>query len=496
MRFAIQFRVTFATLALVSACSETQNSPAPETATSPPYSVQIVSTVEGKPAKTPQLLDSFRGVPSRGIITTTHTVQRGDTLSGIASAFNTTVVELQAINKLNRENVIIGETLLVRLPVEGNAPSIKLIPDSELVFSPSAVGFNIASFVASQPGYLARYTQEIDDETISGAEIVQRISEQQSIHPRILLAALEYASGWLSNPAPTGDASLFPLGNRKTNQNGLYFQLAWAGARLNEGYYGWRLNNRYVVKFSDETYGFVGDGINAGTAGLQNFIAAIGTRATWQSAMSDNAPDAFIQTYRKYFGDAWRHDLGLLVPDDLRQPPLALPFSKGEMWFMTGGPHSSYGRGTPWGAIDFTSQKVFGCRELSEWVTAMADGVIARSARGEVVQTLNGNDERVGWSVLYLHIGSTDRVAVGERIKRGERIGHPSCEGGVSSGAHVHIARKYNGEWINGHGRVPFMLGDWAMYEGKAEYDGGLKRGNQTREACECKKPEVNGISW
>jgi hypothetical protein len=35
-----------------------------------------------------------------------------------------------------------------------------------------------------------------------------------------------------------------------------------------------------------------------------------------------------------------------------------------------------------------------------------------------------------------------------DAVKTGDRIGHPSCEGGAANATHVHIARRYNGEWI------------------------------------------------
>ena len=127
----------------------------------------------------------------------------------------------------------------------------------------------------------------------------------------------------------------------------------------------------------------------------------------------------------------------------------------------------------------------------------IADGMITRSRWGEVVQSLNpSGDERIGWSLLYLHIRAEDRVAVGTKLKQGDRVGHPSCEGGVSTGAHVHLVRRYNGEWLNATGDIPFTLGGWSVTEGDAEYDGTLTKDKQTREACECNEVSLNGIAW
>lgn len=442
--------------------------------------------------------DTPRGVPSQGVITSTYTVQRGDTLSGVALAFDISVADLMAMNGMSRDIVRAGQTLLVRIPVRDNAPSVKLIPDSELVNGRGAINFDLAGAISQHRGYLDRYTEEVADETLSGAQIVQRVSEQTSVHPRVLLAALEFAGNWVTNPQPTGDQLLYPLGNRRTNLTGLYVQLSWAAGRLNEGYYGWRLGNRYVVMLEDRSYAFLGDGINAGTAGVQNWVAAISPRTTWRDALQDDGRGGtFASTYRRLFGDPWRFDAGLPVPAGTQQPELSLPWKKGELWYITGGPHSAWGRGTPWGALDFTSVNVAGCRTLNEWVTAMADGVITRSTRGEVVQALDASgDDRAGWSVLYLHIGGKNRVEVGTRVKRGDRIGHPSCEGGISNGAHTHIVRRFNGEWINATGAIPFVMGGWQAAEAGEEYDGYLSRGRDKREACECKRPAVNGVVW
>jgi hypothetical protein len=59
-------------------------------------------------------------------------------------------------------------------------------------------------------------------------------------------------------------------------------------------------------------------------------------------------------------------------------------------------------------------------------------------------------------------------------------LGHPSCEGGVSTGTHLHIARKYNGEWIPAEGPLPFILDGWQAYAGVSSYGGWLIRNGET----------------
>jgi murein DD-endopeptidase MepM/ murein hydrolase activator NlpD len=121
----------------------------------------------------------------------------------------------------------------------------------------------------------------------------------------------------------------------------------------------------------------------------------------------------------------------------------------------------------------------------------MADGIIVSSEKGRVVQDLDGDGyEQTGWTLLYMHIETRDRISAGEVVKAGDRIGHPSCEGGISSGTHVHIARRFNGEWIPADGKIPFNLDGWTSEGQGFEYDGLLRRNGKTIEAFEGRKPE------
>jgi murein DD-endopeptidase MepM/ murein hydrolase activator NlpD len=136
----------------------------------------------------------------------------------------------------------------------------------------------------------------------------------------------------------------------------------------------------------------------------------------------------------------------------------------------------------------------------------MASGVIARSDEGSVVLDLDGDaDETTGWTVLYLHIASEERIPVGTQVQTGDRIGHPSCEGGFSNATHVHIARRYNGEWIPAfcqrcappHDHPPFTMSNWTVmgFPGQ-EYQGYMTNGNERRRAEQGRLTPDNRVSW
>ncbi len=92
-----------------------------------------------------------------------------------------------------------------------------------------------------------------------------------------------------------------------------------------------------------------------------------------------------------------------------------------------------------------------------------------------------------------MHIETRGRVELGERLKAGDRIGHPSCEGGVSTGSHLHIARRYNGEWIPADQNIPFDLDGWISQGFGYAYQGLMVRGDQTIQA-EDTNTDVNQI--
>jgi len=119
-----------------------------------------------------------------------------------------------------------------------------------------------------------------------------------------------------------------------------------------------------------------------------------------------------------------------------------------------------------------------GCLPNSTWITAASAGFVVRSDNGTVVVDMDGDgNEETGWNIVYLHVGTTHRVKLGTWVEKGERIGHPSCEGGISTGTHLHLARKYNGEWIPADGPLAFKLSGWTAKAASVPYQGWLING-------------------
>jgi len=288
----------------------------------------------------------------------------------------------------------------------------------------------------------------------------------------------------------------YPIGLVDHTRAGLYKQLSWAANLLNRGFYLWQGNGISNWILADGGVVPVSPTINAGTAGVQELMAMLDARGPWDKAVS---AQGVYGVYQALFGYPFDYTLEPLLPAKLVQPALQLPFEPGVAWFFTGGPHGGWGDGSAWAALDFgPPDEQTGCFISSAWVMAAAPGLIVRSDQGAVVQNLQGiNNEQTGWTLLYLHVASRDRVPAGTVVKAGDRIGHASCEGGYAPATHMHLARRYNGVWIAADrsenpawpGSLPFNLEGWLSQGTGAEYDGILTRNGNQIEAYDGRTP-------
>jgi LasA protease len=476
-------------------------------------------TLLGGSATPPPVVSvSPTNIPSQNAIATpvnkTYVVQPGDTLTGIAAQFGVQLQTLLRINQIADPNVLeVGQVIVLPGEPTTNSPDFKIISDSRFVRGPSSKEFDVASFIAQQKGYIQTARDTVDEVLLSAAEVVQRVAIEYSVDPRLLLAVLQYRSQWLTQTELDDNLKQFPIQGHPSpdgfDRSGLYRQLSWAANELNAGYYDWKYKGADTLEFDDGTRLHYADSLNAGTIGVQFMLSLQSDFVSWQNAVSS---DGLFKTYTILFGDPQADDTDVLVPQGLQQPKLTFPFPSGQTWFFTGGPHGGWGTGSAWSAIDFAppDDRPDGsapCYVSDYWGTAVASGVIARSGGGAVILDLDGDgDESTGWTILYLHMASDGRVAEGTHVNVGDHIGRPSCEGGVSNATHMHIARRYNGEWIPvscdvcNNGKLPpppFVMNGWtAVGLANQEYQGYMVKGGDRRDAEQGRLKPINRISW
>ncbi len=408
--------------------------------------------------------------------------QQGDTLPALALRFGVEPGEIRAEVPLPESGLLApGLTLQVPDILEETLPGVLLLPDSEVTFGPTVQGFDAAEFARNAGGYLAGYSESVKSETLGGPEIVQTVAVETSTNPRLLLAFLEYRSGWVFGFPEGAAQERYPIGFGAGADTGLYKELMIAAKLLAQGFYGWRDGSLLTVAFYGGDSGRLDPAINAGSAALAQLFAVLDTRAGWEADLV--GPESFLAFYNDLFGDPWERAAAVepYFLTDTRQPDLVLPFAPGEAWSLTGGPHITWQTGTPRGAIDFapvTGEAA--CAVSVRWATAAAAGLVVRSARGVVAIDLDGDgDEGTGWVLIYLHIAEKDRVPAGTWLAQDDPVGHPSCEGGSASGTHVHFTRKFNGEWLGVGEPLPLVIGGWQAVAGERNYQGYLIRGEE-----------------
>jgi murein DD-endopeptidase MepM/ murein hydrolase activator NlpD len=438
---------------------------------------------------------------------TYYRAQSGDTVAVVAKRFGVDPAEITSPQPIVGEGLLTaGQILLLPEDVKLWESDEKLLPDSEIVYGPSAVGFNVNEYINHEGGYLSQHEEYLRSTGwTSAADIITRVALENSINPRLLLALLEYSSGCVEGDEVGRLDEGVVLGVQAYKRKKLYGQLWWASNMLSSGYYGWRsgsllefeLPNGEIYRPSPDT--------NAGSVALRYYFAQLWKEnlsiqryvgvendildyESWERALDTEV--GLPALYQEMFGDPWEHaeKAGTLLPGGLKQPELILPFEPGRVWSYASGPHPAWQTEGAMAALDFAPAAAQGgCVESNAWVVAVADGPVVRSAHGAVVQDLDHNgqkaiisdmDERTGWAILYMHIASKDRVEEGTYLHAGDRIGHPSCEGGPATGTHLHIARKYNGEWIAADGPVPFVLDGWRAHAGEQVYKGTLTKGD------------------
>jgi len=413
-----------------------------------------------------------------------YTTLAGDTLGALALRIGVEPTQIMGGSPFPAPSYLpIGLHLQIPNVLEAISPGGDLLPDGELVYSPTAADFEASAFIGGAGGYLSRYSETlVDDSVLSGAAIVQRVADENSVNPRLLLAMIEERSGWVyGGPPADADALLYPLGFSIPDRRGLYQELSVAATQLNRGYYGWRLGTLVETTDADGARVRWNPTLNAGSVAVLHLYALLGGADRYLEGVA--GPEGFTATYQSMFGDSWSRAAaaGPLLTPELAQPALELPFAIGERWSLTAGPHYAWASGTPRAALDLspiTSEEP--CAVSASWVTASAPGIVVRAENNMAVLDLDGDGrENTGWVVVYYHLATYELIAPGTHVATGDALGHPSCEGGRSTGKHVHVARKYNGEWLAADGPVPFILSGWRAVADARNFYGSLVRGDE-----------------
>jgi hypothetical protein len=177
---------------------------------------------------------------------------------------------------------------------------------------------------------------------------------------------------------------------------------------------------------------------------------------------------------------------------------LRLPWSAGETWYLTSGPHSNRRSALDFAPpnLDPRTGKLYAdpCsrkRGDAHWVRAAADGYFTAVLRKGCPCVQIQHDDGITTNYFHLRRSSVKRLGykVGDPVRAGQALGHPSCEVGPrrcgathpASGVHVHFHRTNAATAA----RLPAdraVLSGWTVKAVGRQRDGMMVKGEEVRE--------------
>ena len=147
---------------------------------------------------------------------------------------------------------------------------------------------------------------------------------------------------------------------------------------------------------------------------------------------------------------------------------MRLPWPTGYSW-RAGGAHSNTGSGWPYSSLDFYNPYGGGWGSNTPWVQAANSGQIVRfsSCHMRIIHSS-------GYATSYYHMSNL-QYGSNTYVNRGDWIGKYAnnksqalCEGGQSTGPHLHFSLLRNGSFTSLQGH---SLSDFNVYVGNSNYD-------------------------
>ncbi|MGR3981841.1 M23 family metallopeptidase [Pseudoalteromonas sp. 1181_04] len=149
-----------------------------------------------------------------------------------------------------------------------------------------------------------------------------------------------------------------------------------------------------------------------------------------------------------------------------------LPWSSGYYWY-SGGAHSNTGSGYPYSSLDFNDGSG-GWGANTPYVQAAHGGTITRFSSCNIRVTHSS-----GYSTNYYHMSNL-QYSSGDFVQPGAWLGRYAnnynqalCEGGQSSGPHVHFTLLYNGQQVSLHNQY---ISGHRIDVGNSNYDDNCNR--------------------
>lgn len=369
----------------------------------------------------------------------------------------------------------IGSDLSADSGLPQNSDTIEtMLADGQFVYGPNVGNFDLEAFLHEQQSLL-----------INKATVIHDKASYYSINPRVLLALIEMQTGSVS-----GDVSSAELNNLFYPAEGKRFdeQLEDLAETLATLFYA-RLYSRQdttntIIILRDEESRTLSNDVNAATYALVGTLGPTVDALQFDLITTTSAQASFYQTYKRLFpnSDPLDNSNNIMAPTAPPSDLLKLPFSSGDSWIFSGGPHGDGGcNDYPYSSIDFSPNVPQCTIPTDRWITSPADADVFDVACGGCSVVLSFRNSG-GWEGRFYHVANP-AVNKGGFVAKDGRIGNPSqkpsCSGdcgscdGSATGVHLHFALKFNGKYEDIEGAA---FEGWVVH-GTTCYEGYLEKG-------------------
>ncbi|RJE78014.1 peptidase M23 [Pseudoalteromonas sp. MSK9-3] len=347
----------------------------------------------------------------------------------------TSLVQAQGQHHLTKE-LSAEQTALVKASIN----AVIAIDENEFVFNNTLQTQDWDAFFYRNAPHLLEFK-----------EIILHWAGHSSINPKLLLALMELQSNVLSEPTKLNIVS--PFGTL-SDKLGFAEQVQDLAITLNQRFY------QFAQKIEEKT---LQGPINSATSSLVSVL----------SNTQVHPSDALHQLIDIY--DTLSNTSLLLSQNHTvtitEQPSnnfyMSFPWPSGYAWY-SGGAHSNTGSGYPYSSLDFNNGSG-GWGSNTPWVQAAHGGTVTRYSSCNIRVTHSS-----GYATQYYHMSNL-RYQTGDVINSGAWLGRYAnnksqalCQGGQSSGPHVHFSLLNNGRFTSLHN---WYISNYRIDVGNSNYD-------------------------